>query len=306
MPLRSADTIGAVVANEPPPGRGPWGIPRRPRLAHSDAARARAFGRNGRSLKRAAASPTVDTPGADASHPAALVDVRSHPAAAVAVRDVTTRRRAQDALGEREAVLRQFVDHAPAAVAMFDRDMRYLVASRRWCADYALDERGFSPEALVGRSHHDVFPDAPARWREDHRRVLAGEVLRRHDDAFERADGSIENLRPSALRPAHRPRRSRAVSRPARPRARLARGRAPRPRGVRDGGDLPRPRRLQDRQRLVRPRTGGRTVARGGSAAAAHDARLRHGRAARQRRVRRAAGGWQRRRGVRARPSGAP
>ncbi|HEY0779673.1 MAG TPA: EAL domain-containing protein [Gemmatirosa sp.] len=114
---------------------------------------------------------------------------------ALAFRDVTERRRAQDTLREREAVLRQFVEHSPAAVAMFDADMRYLVASRRWCADYGLSARGFTPESLVGAAHRVVFPDAPASWAEQYASVFAGDVVRCADSTFIRRDGALEHLR---------------------------------------------------------------------------------------------------------------
>jgi len=75
--------------------------------------------------------------------------------------------------GDNEELLRLFVDEAPVAIAMFDRDMRYIAASRRWKSDYGLDG---SP--LRGRSHYEVFPDLPEHFRARHRQGLAGEVVR--------------------------------------------------------------------------------------------------------------------------------
>jgi two-component system, cell cycle sensor histidine kinase and response regulator CckA len=100
------------------------------------------------------------------------------------------RKKAEEALKDSEATLQLFVDHAPAALAMFDRSMRYLSVSRRWKTDYKLENR-----ELRGLYHYDVFPDIPAKWREVNRRALEGEVYREDMDCFERADGSVQWLR---------------------------------------------------------------------------------------------------------------
>ncbi len=98
--------------------------------------------------------------------------------------------RADQELRESEEKLRLFIDHAPSAIAMFDREMRYLAFSRRWLSDYGLAER-----ELAGRSHYDVFPDIPERWKAVHRRSLAGETAAADEDEFVRRDGSVDWVR---------------------------------------------------------------------------------------------------------------
>ncbi len=99
--------------------------------------------------------------------------------------ELAERRRALEQLGEREEQLRHYALHSPVAVAMFDREMRYLVASRRWVEEYGLDGQN-----LVGRVHYDVIPNVPERQREVHRRCLAGAFEGRDEDPFTRPDGT--------------------------------------------------------------------------------------------------------------------
>jgi PAS domain S-box-containing protein len=104
--------------------------------------------------------------------------------------EISHYKQAEERMRRNEQIFRLFVEHSPTALAMFDREMNYIVASRRYLLDYDLGE-----QELVGRSHYDIFPEISDRWRELHQRCLAGEVLRADEDAFPRADGRLDWVR---------------------------------------------------------------------------------------------------------------
>ena len=114
-------------------------------------------------------------------------------------RDITEHKRAEETMRKmnrdleeknallpaREELLRVFVKNVPAAVAMLDREMRYLQVSDRWCTDYL-----HGKTQVLGRSHYEIFPDMPERWKQVHRRALQGETLRAEEDRWDGEDGT--------------------------------------------------------------------------------------------------------------------
>jgi two-component system, sensor histidine kinase and response regulator len=108
------------------------------------------------------------------------------------VRDITARKQAEEALTRSHDLLKSFVEHTPAAVAMLDKDLRYVAVSRRWLQDYRLGDQD-----LIGRQHYDVFPEVRLNeeWQAIHRRCLDGAVEGREEDRFVRADGSEDWLK---------------------------------------------------------------------------------------------------------------
>jgi diguanylate cyclase (GGDEF)-like protein/PAS domain S-box-containing protein len=106
------------------------------------------------------------------------------------IQDITECKLSEMALRESKELLQLFIEHAPAALAMFDREMRYIAVSHRWLEEYSPQNSD-----IVGRSHYEIIPDIPERWKETHRRGMAGEAQRVDEDRFERADGTVQWIR---------------------------------------------------------------------------------------------------------------
>src|SRR5690349_19320425 len=73
---------------------------------------------------------------------------------------------------------------------MFDTQMRYLFASRRWLSAF-----GLSLEDIEHKSHYELFPELPEHWKRVHERCLRGATESNEAEAFVRADGTVDWLR---------------------------------------------------------------------------------------------------------------
>jgi diguanylate cyclase (GGDEF)-like protein/PAS domain S-box-containing protein len=104
--------------------------------------------------------------------------------------DITERRHAELELKRAHSTLTAFIKHAPAAVAMFDTQMRYVAHTDRWLHDYKIPET-----SVVGRSHYDVFPEIPDHWKAKHKRCMAGATESSPEEEFKRLDGSSNIIR---------------------------------------------------------------------------------------------------------------
>ncbi|MCT7985343.1 ATP-binding protein [Laspinema sp. A4] len=100
--------------------------------------------------------------------------------------DITERKQAELAQQKEYQQLRQFIENAPIALAMFDTEMRFLAYSNQWLTDHNLVS-----QSLLGCSYYEIFPDIKEDWKELHQQGLQGQFISRTEDKWERADGSV-------------------------------------------------------------------------------------------------------------------
>jgi PAS domain S-box-containing protein len=101
--------------------------------------------------------------------------------------DITERKKAEDALTHSHDLMRYIIEHNRSAVAVHDRDLRYIYVSKRYLDDYKVNIRD-----VIGKHHYDVFPDLPQKWRDVHQKALSGEISRAEDDPYVREDGTVD------------------------------------------------------------------------------------------------------------------
>lgn len=100
--------------------------------------------------------------------------------------DITERKQAEARLAHSHALMSHVIEHNRSAVAVHDRNLRYIYVSKRYLEDFKISDKD-----VIGRHHYDVFPDLPQKWRDVHQQVLAGAVMRADEDTYEKADGSV-------------------------------------------------------------------------------------------------------------------
>ncbi|MBE9462378.1 PAS domain S-box protein [Dyadobacter subterraneus] len=93
--------------------------------------------------------------------------------------DLSARKKAEQELIAERARLLAFVEHAPAAVAMFDKDIKYLAISRKWLEEYHLTDRD-----IIGLTHYEVFPNIGDNWKEIHQRALMGAIVTKEEEMW--------------------------------------------------------------------------------------------------------------------------
>jgi len=96
-----------------------------------------------------------------------------------AFQDISERKTAEKALFVEKSRLSAFVENAPAAVAMFDHDIKYIAVSNRWLEEYQIQGRN-----VIGLSHYEVFPGITQQWKDIHSRCLAGAVEKNEEDVW--------------------------------------------------------------------------------------------------------------------------
>jgi diguanylate cyclase (GGDEF)-like protein/PAS domain S-box-containing protein len=81
------------------------------------------------------------------------------------------------------------IRHDPNAIAVYDRDMRYIFVSWKYIEDHRLN--GLE---VIGRTCYEVFPELKDKWEDIHQSVLAGEDLSREDDLIVHGDGTTDDV----------------------------------------------------------------------------------------------------------------
>ncbi len=100
------------------------------------------------------------------------------------------RRTAEALAGDTSGYLAKLVDVTPSGMALFDSEMRYLIANRRWKNAFGLED-----DEIIGRSHQDIFLETSSDWEQLCLDCLEAGVPQAGSELVEWADGTREWVR---------------------------------------------------------------------------------------------------------------
>ncbi len=84
-------------------------------------------------------------------------------------------------------LMKYIIEHNRSAIAIHDKDYKYIFVSQRYLQDYQIKEK-----EILGKHHYDVFPDLPQKWHDVHKKALMGEVSSADNDPYYKDDGTVE------------------------------------------------------------------------------------------------------------------
>jgi PAS domain S-box-containing protein len=107
-------------------------------------------------------------------------------------RDITTRKRAEDALQRERTLLRTLIDNLPDYIYVKDVQGRFVAANLATARIMGAS----SPEELLGKTDHDFYPpELAAEYRADEQRLLrSGEPLLNKDEPHRDSDGNSRTI----------------------------------------------------------------------------------------------------------------
>ncbi len=138
-----------------------------------------------RQVIEASQSPEDDDAGTGVGAPLAAPTVSSieaQPSVSAAAPRDEVRETASRLKSSLAGYLRILAENAPVAMAIFDREMKYIYANQRWLEVFRLEQT-----ELIKRSQYEVFPSLHPGWRHVYERALSGQVVRSDRDSVDQA-----------------------------------------------------------------------------------------------------------------------
>lgn len=105
-------------------------------------------------------------------------------------RDITKRVEMEQLAQQKEYLLNYIIENDRTAVAVHDKDMRYIYVSQKYKDDF-----GISDVSLIGKKHYELFLETSDKWRNIHKRALAGEIAKEEEDYYVQANGQENWIR---------------------------------------------------------------------------------------------------------------